>query len=815
MKVITDAGATIAIGETEAAPTIGIVDYSRRVTDDFGVTTVVERGFSRTMSIKAAVPFDQVSALQLQLADLRAEPATWVADDRFASLVVRGFFKDLQFDLAAPPISYCTLTVEGLASAEPLPDDALDPAPGGQLSTLQVLRPVEVTGGMLSYSSVAEDDAPEWAAGATYPAGARVMLGAGHRVYESLIPLNTGKHPVDSVGAWLDAGPTNRWAMFDQALGTATRADRQVQVTVAAGAVNAVGLIDVKATSVRVQSGGYDRTASATSGTVTFLDLPGGSAPVTITVSGDAGVEIGTLLVGQLSALGITEASPTAAITDFSRKVIDDFGEVTIVKRAFAKTMSARALIDTAAVDVVAARIANVRAKPCLWIGQDGVAALTIYGFFKEFSVEIGETFSKLSLSIEGMSAAAKVKPLGSLVDWPDIADPAGTKPDNNATNTAKPDAPFGPGGTVGKTTASIQANLFGRLLAAANGETARLRTRALNFPGPDGEDSFTLLRRETTERKDADGVFAETFDLLLARTPDGQAVVLKTETVRISDTETLAQRFDLITASFSEQSASIEHIDQVLVGPDGASARALVTVDVNGRIVGTALTNDGSEGGFVVSADNFRLEDPDTGKPYFYADDTGKLLARDVEVDTLKVGAVGFDALSMGAVQKCAFYTLPGTAGIKRLSTAEVATLSFVKEDADSILEIIVLLKCASDDDLQFDTTIQIDGMVMDTIPTNAIMVGSNSRLPITPFVYAAGIGAGPRTVSVKIYNRESDADDLSILAGSTLKVTELRKGSIGSSTGSGGAIPPPSSGGGSGGGGGGYNGGPRPVQV
>ncbi|WP_294353291.1 hypothetical protein [uncultured Sphingomonas sp.] len=457
MKVITDAGATIAIGDTEAAPTIGIVDYSRRVTDDFGVTTVVERGFSRTMSIKAAVPFDQVSTLQLQLADLRAEPATWVADDRFASLVVRGFFKDLRFDFASPPISYCTLTVEGLASAEPLPDDVLDPGPGGQLSTLQVLRPVEVTGGMLSYSSVAEDDAPEWAAGATYPAGARVMLRAEHRIYESLIPLNTGKHPVDTVGAWLDAGPTNRWAMFDQALGTVTRADRQLQVTVAAGAVNAVALIDIKADTVRLQSGGYDRTASATSGTVTFLDMPDGTAPVTITVIGDAGVEIGTLLVGQLASLGITEASPTAAITDFSRKVIDDFGEVTIVKRAFAKTMSARALIDTAAVDLVAARIANVRARPCLWIGQDGIAALTIYGFFREFSVEIGETLSKLSLSIEGMSSAAKLKPLGSLVNWDDVANPTGTKPADNATNTAKPDAPFGPGATVGSALLTIE----------------------------------------------------------------------------------------------------------------------------------------------------------------------------------------------------------------------------------------------------------------------------------------------------------------------------------------------------------------------
>ena len=39
MKVIV-AGDEIELATTEAKPTIGIVDYSRRETDDFGVTTV-------------------------------------------------------------------------------------------------------------------------------------------------------------------------------------------------------------------------------------------------------------------------------------------------------------------------------------------------------------------------------------------------------------------------------------------------------------------------------------------------------------------------------------------------------------------------------------------------------------------------------------------------------------------------------------------------------------------------------------------------------------------------------------------------------
>lgn len=710
MKVITDAGATIAIGDTEAAPTIGIVDYSRRVTDDFGVTTIVERGFSRTMSIKAAVPFDQVSALQLQLAELRAEPATWVADDRFASLVVRGFFKDLQFDLASPPISYCTLTVEGLASAEPLPDDALDPAPGGQLSTLQVLRPVEVTDVMLSYSSVAEDDALEWAVGATYPAGARVMLSAGHRVYESLIPLNTGKNPVDSVGAWLDVGPTNRWAMFDQALGTVTSADRPVQVTVAAGEVNAVALIDIKADTVRVQSGGYDRTAPAASGTVTFLDLPGGTAPVTITISGDAGVEIGTLLIGQLAALGITEASPTAAITDFSRKQIDDFGEVTIVKRAFAKNMSARALIDTAAVDVVAARLANIRARPCLWIGQDGVAALTIYGFFKEFSVEVGETLSKLSLSIEGMSAAAKLKPLGSLVEWPDVADPVGTKPADNADvtgdNVAKDTNAVG-GRTATALLSDVYVNAASTLAQALRQDDLAAITDARTFV--EGQPVSTYVQAFRNEQTTENSAINSKFDLLGAKSRDGSGWVLNLDTVQTGDGRTLSQRFTEIGANNADLSVNVQQLMEAVINPDGSGySRFLLRADTNGVIAGIAGASDGQTGNLTFAANAFYFVDPNGGNPInLLSYDSAKgrwLFTVDVAVQKVVDGVVTTKSLGAGAATNLNALSAPADVAITAAETTMLEWTGLVIGDGVDA-KAIALIDFTQDGSTTVDT--------------------------------------------------------------------------------------------------------------
>ncbi len=491
MKVVTSAGA-IELGTVETAPTIGVIDYSRRVTDEFGVTTVVQRGFARRMTVRLAVPFDDVDTIQRQLAELRATSATWIADDRFGSLSVRGFYKEFEVDHATAPLSYCTLTVEGMTGEEAFTDDGSDPAPAGQASSLQLLQPIAITDAVLTSSSVAEDDAIEWTAAGGYALGQRVIRRSTHRVWESLIERNVGHDPATTTGAWLDVGPTNRWAMFDQALGSVTTDEAPIVVTLRPGpSASGLAILDCNAASVRVQAPGYDRTVAPTggSGAALFLDLSlaaGASITVTLTpfgeaatrvvwddgfawddsstwqdtVAGTATVEppswadaeavsdatewqdsrggdgtvfVGTLLLGILRPLGITERSATSGITDYSRRETDEFGETMIVPRAWAKRMAAKALIRTDAVDQVVGRIAAVRAVPSLWLGDAGVDSLIVYGFFKDFSVEVGETLSKLTLSIEGFSEAKTPAPL--TIPWENVS---GTKPTKNADNTAE-----------------------------------------------------------------------------------------------------------------------------------------------------------------------------------------------------------------------------------------------------------------------------------------------------------------------------------------------------------------------------------------
>lgn len=533
MRVELDGGAVIELGVTEAAPTINLIDYSRRETDDFGVTTVVPRAFARQMSVRIMLPTADVDAMQRQLAALRATPAQWIADDRFESLSFRGFYKDFAIDLAIPPVSYCTLTIEGLAEQADFVDPGTDPATDGRASTLQLLQPALIDAAVLKSSTVAETDYPYWAAGTTYPVGSRVIRAGMHRIFESAADGNVGNDPTGTSGQWIDIAPTNRWAMFDQALGSVTQANDFVTVVLAPyDPVNALALLDVTAAAVRVQAADYDRTLApaASPGMVTFLDLPESAGEITVTVWGGDVVSIGTLLLGRLVGLGTTEASPTAAITDYSRKETDDFGEVTLVERAWAKRMSVRAQIDTAAVDIVADRVANVRATPCLWIGAAGLESLSIYGFFKDFSIEVGQSTSIVALSVEGLSTAAKLAPLVADVEvgWSDVKDddPAHPKPADGATVGAGDDDPVG-GTTAAKVIAALMAmgsvsdpdDIVSGALALIErtgnqslaiyeaqllGEARKARFERLTHF--DGVELSTRVRQEITERV-ADGV--------------------------------------------------------------------------------------------------------------------------------------------------------------------------------------------------------------------------------------------------------------------------------------------------------------------
>ena len=315
---------------------------------------------------------------------------------------------------------------------------------GGQVEYGSSVGPyVPTTSAVVRNVNHAPESSPNWwlkvattyaayNSGTTYAQDNIVSSPTTHRRYRSVQNANTN-HPLTDAAWWLDIGPTNRWAMFDEGVGSVSTETGEITVVMTPGSIDSLVLLDTDAelATVTMNVGGSDVYSSVQSTNVggaaitdwflyffepigkktvlSFLDLPVyPSATVTVQLEGanPAGaVSIGSLIVGRQLEIGSTEVGPSVGITDYSKKETDEFGVTTVVERAWSKRMELRCLLDTASVDAIQRELAKVRAIPCIWIGEDGYDSLTIYGFFKDFSLDLAyPNISYCSLTIEGLT---------------------------------------------------------------------------------------------------------------------------------------------------------------------------------------------------------------------------------------------------------------------------------------------------------------------------------------------------------------------------------------------------------------------------
>lgn len=295
---------------------------------------------------------------------------------------------------------------------------------------MRYIVPTTITEDMLVSSSLTETDHAAWNAGTAYILGARVIRTTTHSIYERLVPGTTATPPESDTTNWLRVGPTNRWAAFDGAVGTRASSTEDISFSIMPGVVRGLALLDLDvegANVVMTVDGGtvysrvilpiqtqedadnwYDYFFEAVQRRtgIILTDLPpfsDGVITVTLTGAGST-ISIGALVVGPVYDLGETLASPRIGITDYSRKTVDDFGNVSITERAYSRKMAVDLVLPTANVDVAAARLARVRAKPVVWVGSVNFDSLVIYGWLKDWSITIpGRINSTCSLEVEGL----------------------------------------------------------------------------------------------------------------------------------------------------------------------------------------------------------------------------------------------------------------------------------------------------------------------------------------------------------------------------------------------------------------------------
>lgn len=295
---------------------------------------------------------------------------------------------------------------------------------------MKVIKPNVIDDPALVSSSEPETEHAAWSSGTTYALGdLRIKA---HRVWQSMQAANLNHDPETAgVAWWVDVGPTNRWAMFDGVVSTATTATGTLTVEIAPGRADAValmGLSNVTSATVSMTVGAtevYSRTESLiVSDTIAdwyayffaaitlkselvLTDLPiYGEGVITITLLGSGEIGCGVCAAGLQTELGGTLAGPTAGIVDYSTVTRDAFGAATFTKRGYSRRCSVRLVLDGAEVDRIYSVLATFRATPMIWVGADNLyLALVIYGFYKDFEIDIAyANMSYCTLSIEGLT---------------------------------------------------------------------------------------------------------------------------------------------------------------------------------------------------------------------------------------------------------------------------------------------------------------------------------------------------------------------------------------------------------------------------
>ncbi len=298
---------------------------------------------------------------------------------------------------------------------------------------MKLIKPIIVTPAKITSYNVTQTEAI-WSSVTTYAKGARVVLDAfGVTVYESLIDNNFNKAPASNPTSWLPVGASNYAAMFDGVNGSQTTQTDSINITFKTSElINAIGLVNLDASSVRVQmvdtTAGtvYDKTINLKTlpasnwyefyfgefvqkDNAVFSDLPPyRNASITVTVKSYAtgGIaKVGTISLGKLESVGKAQWGVKLGFVDYSRKEADDFGNYTVIQRSYANTMEVDIELETSKIPTVQRLRSELRSTPVVWVASEQYAETTAYGFFGTFDINLSNPIlSTASITINGLT---------------------------------------------------------------------------------------------------------------------------------------------------------------------------------------------------------------------------------------------------------------------------------------------------------------------------------------------------------------------------------------------------------------------------
>jgi hypothetical protein len=272
--------------------------------------------------------------------------------------------------------------------------------------------------------------------------GTHTATASTHKLYECMIPvtpagvdprkLTVDWLPTSTAATWLYLTDTNRWKAFDGSCTSMSEGADSVQYVIQTkGRCNAVALLNINAVSVTIvaKSAGaivYSSTVQRSGRTgvlngwysffftpltqksnVAAFDLPSyGDMEITITLTATGGTaQVGAIIIGASRVIGKSIWGTSVGTIDYSAKVTDNFGNKTVVQRAYSDRASYVLEIASSETDGFKRMLTNYRATPIVYSGSELFDSTLVYGYYKDLNIVLSDqNKSTCTVEVEGLA---------------------------------------------------------------------------------------------------------------------------------------------------------------------------------------------------------------------------------------------------------------------------------------------------------------------------------------------------------------------------------------------------------------------------
>lgn len=333
-------------------------------------------------------------------------------------------------------------------------------------------------------------------------------------------------------------------------------------------------------------------------------------------------------------------------------------------------------------------------------------------------------------------------------------------------------------GGVTFSPGARLSAATLAELDLAASNALAAAGTDIVNLQSSVGNVTASISAEAST-RASADTALSNSLTSLTATVNSNQASLTSQLTTQSSNLSALSSSVTTLTTTVNGHTASISSF---AVSINGLQAKAGLTLDVDGYIIGWELNNAGGSGEAIFRVDKFKIASPDgLSTPFEVIDDTVYIksaVIKDLSIGTSKISAF--------AIRKTYFSEIASSVSMP-VGSGRVRVVSVVvtKDEATSDLEVRLFMRPRPGNDYAGYFVVGANAGAgdtdLDTIwfwAPSVVVAGLRSlRIPVAYFRRFTGYGPGTYTFYVDLVTYGGGTAGSFIEAGSNLLVEEMKR--------------------------------------